>query len=83
MDSLPLHLAGTSGTATFSVFGASSAQKYKPLGIAHQAVQGVCPYGKVFERRCPVLRTCPTGLCIKSILGDDLYNEYLKTEKNA
>lgn len=76
MDSLPLHLAGTSGTPTFSVFGASSAQKYKPLGDSHQTLQGACPYGKNFERRCPVLRSCPTGLCIRGLSGEDLFKEF-------
>lgn len=64
MDSLPLHLAATTSTATFSVFGASSAAKYKPVGRQHVAIQGLCPYGRQFERRCPILRTCPTGACM-------------------
>lgn len=76
MDSLPLHLAGTVGVATFSAFGASSAAKYKPEGKQHLALQGTCPYGRQFERRCPVLRTCPTGLCIKGLSGEDLFARY-------
>lgn len=76
MDSLPLHLAATAGTPTFSLFGASSAQKYKPLGASHKAVQGPCPYGRVFERRCPVLRSCPTGLCIRGFTGEFLFKEF-------
>lgn len=79
MDSLPLHLAGTSGTPTFSVFGASSAQKYKPLGIAHKTLQGSCPYGKVFERRCPILRSCSTGLCIQGLTANELFEEFCKS----
>lgn len=78
MDSLPLHLAGTSGTPTFSIFGASSAQKYMPLGAIHQVVQGSCPYSKVFERRCPILRSCPTGACIRTLTGEDLFKEFCK-----
>jgi len=72
MDSLPLHLAGTTQTATFSVFGPSSAEKYCPLGSQHHAFQGPCPYGRTFEKRCPILRTCPTGLCIKGLKSDRL-----------
>lgn len=81
MDSLPLHLAGTSGTPTFSVFGASSAQKYKPLGDLHQAMQGPCVYGKVFERRCPMLRSCATGLCIHGLSGEDVFKEFCEWHK--
>lgn len=66
MDSLPLHLCGTTRTPSLSFFGPSSAHKYKPLGKQHQALQGACPYGITFEKRCPKLRTCPTGACIKS-----------------
>lgn len=76
MDSLPLHLAGTTSTATFSVFGASSASKYKPYGSQHKSYQGTCPYGRTFERRCPILRTCPTGACIRSLTGEQLFEAF-------
>lgn len=66
MDSLPLHLCGTTKTPSLSFFGPSSALKYKPLGKQHRALQGTCPYGITFEKRCPKLRTCPTGACMKS-----------------
>lgn len=66
MDSLPLHLCGTTSTPSLSFFGPSSASKYKPLGKQHRALQGACPYGITFEKRCPKLRSCPTGACIKS-----------------
>lgn len=72
MDSLPLHLAATSGTATFSVFGASAAAKYAPKGEQHLAIQGNCPYKRTFEKRCPILRTCSTGACIRSLTADHL-----------
>lgn len=73
MDSLPLHLAATSGVKTFSIFGASLASKYKPMGKNHLAVQGDCPYGRTFDKRCPILRTCQTGLCIKGLTGEVLF----------
>lgn len=76
MDSLPLHLAGISGVPTFSVFGASSAQKYRPIGANHKAVQGNCAYGRVFERRCPILRSCSTGVCIQGFSGEELFEEF-------
>ncbi|SCA63497.1 hypothetical protein SCG7086_AS_00250 [Chlamydiales bacterium SCGC AG-110-P3] len=69
MDSLPLHLAGTTSTPTFSVFGASSMQKYKPLGGIHHGLQGECPYNVSFEKRCARLRSCKTGACIRSLTG--------------
>lgn len=76
MDSLPLHLAGTTSTPSFSVFGPSSAHKYKPSGDQHFAFQGPCPYGRSFVKRCPVLRTCPTGACIRNLSGNDLYAQF-------
>lgn len=76
MDSLPLHLAGTAGVPTFSAFGASSAAKYKPPGPLHITVQGNCPYNRQFEKRCPILRTCPTGKCIKDLRAEDLYQKW-------
>jgi heptosyltransferase I len=65
MDSLPLHLCGTTATPSFSFFGPSSGKKYVPLGKQHFFLQGECPYGVKFEKRCPKLRTCQTGLCLK------------------
>ena len=67
MDSLPLHLAGTTNTPTFSFFGPTSETKYRPLGKQHQSIQGPCPYNITFDKRCPKLRTCKTGACIKEI----------------
>jgi heptosyltransferase-1 len=78
MDSLPLHLAGTTGVSTFSFFGPSSSFKYMPKGDTHMAFQGTCPYGRVIERRCPVIRTCKTGACLREVSGDTLFNAYLK-----
>lgn len=66
MDSLPLHLCGTTETPTLSFFGPSSAFKFAPLGEHHCAIQGLCPYGVRFEKTCPKLRTCSTGLCLKT-----------------
>lgn len=77
MDSLPLHLAGTTPTPTFSVFGASLAAKYRPEGERHHSFQGACPYGRKFDRRCPILRTCPTGSCIRSLSGDAVFMAFL------
>lgn len=76
MDSLPLHLAGTTKTPSYSVFGASLAKKYKPIGEQHAAFQGICPYGRTFEKRCPILRTCKTGACIRGLTGDEIFADF-------
>jgi heptosyltransferase-1 len=78
MDSLPLHLAGTTSTPTYSVFGASSANKYKPVEEHHKAFQGSCPYGKHFERRCDLLRSCKTGACMKQLEGQQLFHHFFE-----
>lgn len=67
VDSLPLHLAGTTQTATLSFFGPSMGSKYAPIGEQHRRIQGACPYGITFEKRCPKLRTCKTGACMQTI----------------
>lgn len=77
MDSLPLHLAGSAGTATFSFFGPSLAAKYRPLGSQHSSFQGSCPYGRTFEKRCPVLRTCPTGACLRDVQLEEVLRAWL------
>lgn len=78
MDSLPLHLAGTTGTPTFAVFGPSSASKFLPRGKQHRGVQGSCPYGVTFDNRCPHLRTCKVAACTKGLTGEFLVAQYLK-----
>ncbi|MDP1881185.1 MAG: lipopolysaccharide heptosyltransferase I [Parachlamydiaceae bacterium] len=82
MDSLPLHLAGTTPTPTYSVFGSSLANKYKPLGNVQRAYQGTCPYKKKFEKRCAILRTCSTGACMKNLKGDELFHDFYGWWKN-
>lgn len=75
VDSLALHLAGTTETKTVSFFGPSSSQKYAPVGEQHVTYQGKCPFNVTFERRCPKLRTCPDAPCTKSILVDPLVDK--------
>lgn len=82
MDSLCLHLAGTTKVSTFSVFGPSSMKKYKPNGNQHLSIQGGCPYHRNFEKRCPILRTCPTGACIKQLDGETLFTALIKLVEN-
>jgi heptosyltransferase I len=77
MDSLPLHLAATTGVQTFSVFGPSLAARYSPQGPRHHSVQGSCPYGRTFKTRCPILRSCPTGACIRSLSGQTIFDAFI------
>lgn len=76
VDSAALHLCATTKTPSFSVFGPSLASCYKPMEQRHFAVQGTCPYGKTFSVRCPILRTCSTGACIRDLQVDTLFDAY-------
>ncbi len=76
MDSLPLHLAGATGIKTFSFFGPTSPQKYRPEGPQHGSFFGTCPYGQTFERRCPKLRSCPTGACLQEASPDAIFSSF-------
>jgi heptosyltransferase-1 len=73
MDSSALHLCATTSTPTFSIFGPTIADVFKPLGAHHHTFQGVCPYQIRFEKQCPSLRTCSTGACIKKISSQELF----------
>lgn len=76
MDSAALHLCGTTKTPSFSLFGPSSALTYKPLGDHHRAFQGICPYGVQFDKRCPNLRGCETGACLKNLSHELLFDQF-------
>ena len=80
VDSAALHLCGTTKTPSLSVFGPSMASSYKPSEERHLAVQGACPYGKTFSTRCPILRTCSTGACIRGLSVEELFASYKKWE---
>lgn len=72
VDSAALALCGMTQTPSLSFFGPSLAAVYKPLGDHHVAWQGSCPYGQNFTTRCPLLRSCKTGACLKSATSDQL-----------
>lgn len=74
MDSVPLHLAGTTTTPVLGLFGPSSAAKYQPYGADSIAIQGLCPYGFQFEKRCAQLRTCATGACLRQRSSQELFD---------
>jgi len=77
VDSSALHLAATTKTRTYSFFGPSSPEVYKPEGERHGFFQGSCPYGLSFTKRCPKLRSCSSGACLKSAFADVLFDEFL------
>ncbi|MFT4553769.1 MAG: heptosyltransferase-1 [Chlamydiales bacterium] len=78
MDSLPLHLCGTTMTPSYGVFGASLASKYNPKEKAKRYFQSPCPYKKKFSTRCPILRTCSTGACMQELSAEKLLADFLK-----
>jgi len=78
VDSAALHLCATTDTPSFSVFGPSSSSIYKPIEERHLAVQGDCPYRQTFTTRCPILRTCATGACMRQLKVEDLFISFKK-----
>jgi heptosyltransferase I len=76
VDSSALHLCATTSTPSFSIFGPTSPDVFKPSGTHHFAYQGVCPYKKIFEKQCPDLRSCSTGGCIRDISADQLIDSF-------
>ncbi len=78
VDSVGLHLAGLAGVPTFSFFGPSSMAVFRPLGKWHDGVQGSCPYGEIFDKRCAKLRSCPTGACIKEVSLEEIWTRFLQ-----
>jgi len=72
MDSLPLHLAGLSSKPTISFFGASNGHLYAPLGDQHLSLQGRCPHGYFFQKRCKHLRSCISGACMDDFSLDKI-----------
>lgn len=76
MDSLPLHLCGTTLTPSYGVFGASLASKYNPEGEGKRFYQSPCPYKQKFTNRCPILRTCSTGACMQELPAEKLLADF-------
>jgi heptosyltransferase-1 len=83
VDSAALHLCATTSTPSFSVFGPTLATVFKPTGDRHAAIQGCCPYAKTFVKQCPLLRTCPTGACIKDLKTDPLFEAFCSWAEKA
>ena len=76
VDSSALHLCATTSTPSFSVFGPTSPEIFKPIGANHFAFQGACPTCQVFEKQCPFLRSCKAGDCIRQINPDELFHHF-------
>jgi heptosyltransferase-1 len=73
VDSIILHLAATTQAPTFSFFGPSSATKYAPRGKRHGFFQSGCSSHAAFEKRCPLLRTCQSGECLKGADPEEIF----------
>lgn len=82
VDSSALHLAAAAGASTFSFFGPTSPDVFKPSGKKHHMVQGRCPYQKNFSKQCPLLRTCKTGACTQDLSGKELFSAFSKWWEN-
>lgn len=76
VDSSALHLCGTTRTPSFSLFGPTSPHIFKPIGVHHFAMQGPCPYGRTFLKACPIMRTCPTGACLRALSADAIFASF-------
>jgi len=82
VDSAALALCGTTKTPSLSFFGPSREEVYRPLGSQHTSWQGSCPYGISFEFRCPFLRRCPSGDCLKKGSIEQFLEAYLNYKKH-
>jgi heptosyltransferase-1 len=78
VDSSALHLCGTTSTPSFSVFGPTKPDIFKPIGHRHFSFEGKCPYGRTFAKTCPILRSCPTGACIRELTAEEIFQAFAK-----
>lgn len=76
VDSGALHLCGTTSTPSFSLFGPTMPEIFKPLGSHHLSLRGECPYLRSFEKQCPLLRSCPTGACIRHLEAEAIFQSF-------
>jgi heptosyltransferase-1 len=78
VDSIALHLARIAGVPTFGLFGPSSATVFSPEGVDSVTIQGSCPYGVKFDKRCSELRRCSTGACLKELSISVIWARFLE-----
>lgn len=76
VDSASLQLAGLSKTPIFALFGPSSSKVYLPREKDALAYQGSCPYKIQFEKRCPHLRSCSSGDCLRKVDVEKLFDTF-------
>ncbi len=77
VDSALLHLASLANVKTFAIFGPSKGAIFSPN--QDMLFQAECPIGYQFIRRCPKLRTCPHGNCLKELQLEALLNKLDRT----
>ena len=78
VDSFALHLSALTTTPTFAIFGPSQASRYLPPKINTGFFQGNCIYDEEFTTRCPKLRKCSTGACMKLLVPQQLFDSYFE-----
>lgn len=65
VDSALIHLANLFDVQTYGIFGPSNAKVFGPEFGGKFQVE--CPLRIEFIKRCPKLRTCPHGACLKKL----------------
>lgn len=76
VDSALLHLAGLISTPAFGIFGPTKASIFEPL-VVHKSIQGRCPHGVSFIKKCPFLKRCKERSCMNFSL-EELYTACFK-----
>lgn len=66
VDSIALHLCATTPTAILSLFGPTHPKVFAPLGEHRSFLFGQCPYGVLFDKQCPRLRSCINPKCLEN-----------------
>jgi heptosyltransferase-1 len=78
VDSAGIHLAEVLGVKSFSIFGPTSAEIFRPLGKDHGAFQATCPYSrkKEGEKKCRDLRSCKKAGCLQDLNVDEVFSVF-------
>ena len=79
VDSSAIHLAVTTHTPVFALFGPSLGACYYPpvqKGTDPHFIQGSCPYKEVFKWRCNQIKTCKTARCIKTLSPEKMAKRF-------
>lgn len=81
MDSSSLHLAVLGNIPTYTFFGPSKGDVYIPKNDRHGYYQSICPHKVHFTKRCPILRSCDDGGCLKTLSIQDVLRHFFQWVK--